>query len=66
MLFSGKLKDKLPKNKSKEELDEHYENVELEKGDLTAMIIAAFITFFPILLIALTVLCGLIWLLFLR
>ncbi len=38
------------KNKSKKELDEHYNNLQLEKGDLPAMIIAALITFGPIII----------------
>ena len=66
MFLPGKLKDLAPKQKTKEELDEHYKNIELEKGDLSAMIIAAFITFFPVLIIAMAVIYGLIWLLFLR
>ena len=57
---------RLPKKKTKEELDEHYKKVELEKGDLPAMIIAAFITFFPVLIIAMVVFYGVIWLLFMR
>ncbi len=43
-------KNKLPKSKSKEELDKHYDEMELEKGDMTAMLIAALITFGPIVL----------------
>jgi len=57
---------RLPKKKTREELDEHYKNIELEKGDLPAMIIAAFITFFPVLIVAMVVFYGLIWLLFIR
>ena len=57
---------RLPKKKTKEELDEHYKKVELEKGDLPAMIIAAFITFFPVLVIAMVVFYGVMWLLFMR
>ena len=63
MFFPDKLKLRLPKQKTKEELDEHYKNIELEKGDLPAMIIAAFITFLPILIIAMIVFYGLLWLL---
>jgi len=54
------------KKKTQKELDEHYDKIELEKGDFFAMIIAAFITFFPVLLIAMAVLFGALWLLFLR
>lgn len=40
----------LPRHKTKEELDAHYKKMNLEKGDLLAMMIAAFITFVPVLL----------------
>jgi flagellar biosynthesis/type III secretory pathway M-ring protein FliF/YscJ len=50
--------------KTKQELDEHYDKIELEKGDFLAMVIAAFITFLPVLLITLFVLFGLIWFVF--
>ncbi|MCL2426646.1 MAG: hypothetical protein FWD05_09960 [Oscillospiraceae bacterium] len=56
------LKNTLFKKKTKEELDAHYENIELEKGDFTAMVIAAIITFLPVLIIALIVVFGLMWL----
>ncbi len=41
----------LPKNKKKEELDKRFEEIELEKGDLPAMLIAALLTFGPIILV---------------
>ena len=66
MFFPKRLKDMFKKEKTKEELDEHYKNVELEKGDFLAMVIAAFITFFPVLVIAMVVIYGLLWLLLLR
>ncbi|HBK86657.1 MAG TPA: hypothetical protein DDZ53_11565 [Firmicutes bacterium] len=51
-----KLKALLPKKKTPEELDEHYrqiEEIKLEKGDMPAMLIAAFLTLgIPALLIA--------------
>jgi len=62
-----RFKEVLGKKKTKEELDAHYdkmEEVELEKGDFLAMVIAAFITFLPVLLIASVVIFGLLWLLF--
>ena len=55
------------RKKTKEELDEHYnkiEEVELEKGDFLAMVIAALITFLPVVIIAMVVIFGLIWLVF--
>ncbi len=46
-----KFRPNIFKEKSKSELSEHYENMELEKGDLLAMLIAAIITFGPIIII---------------
>ena len=50
-----KLLGRLPKKKTPEELDEHYtkmEQVELEKGDMTALLIAAFMSLvLPLVLI---------------
>ena len=66
MIFPEPFRSRLPKKKTKEELDEHYQNVELEKGDFLAMVIAAFITFLPVLLIAMAAFYGILWLLFIR
>jgi hypothetical protein len=63
MIFPGRLRELLPKQKTKEELDEHYDNIELEKGDFLAMVIAAFITFMPILIAIMAVMFGFLWLL---
>jgi len=66
MFIPERLKQALPKSKSKKDLDKHYkemEQLELEKGDFTAMVIAALITFLPVLIIALVVIFGLMWLL---
>jgi len=63
----NRLKEVLGKKKTKEELDEHYkkmEEVELEKGDFLAMVIAALITFLPVVIIAMVVIFGLILLVF--
>ncbi|MCL2221497.1 MAG: hypothetical protein FWC20_04960 [Oscillospiraceae bacterium] len=59
----NRLKELLPKNKTQEQLDEHYDNVELEKGDFLAMCLAAFITFVPVVIVALVVVFGLMWIL---
>ena len=40
----------LPREKSKEELDEHYKRMDVEKGDMFAMILGGFLAFAPILL----------------
>ena len=61
-MIPRRLKNLLPKNKTKQELDEHYNKIELEKGDFPAMIIAAIITFLPVLIIAMIVIYGLLWL----
>ena len=61
-----KLKSKIAKPKTKEELDEYYDNLELEKGDISAMLIAALITFVPVILIIMAVVYGFLWLVFLH
>lgn len=51
-------KKRLPKEKTPEELDRHYEQMEqlnLEKGDKLAMFLAALITFLPVILVALAI-----------
>jgi len=61
-----KFRSRLPKKKTKSELDKHYssiEEVELEKNDFLAMVIAAIITFLPVVIIAMIVIYGLLWLL---
>ena len=60
MYFPERLRKLLPKKKTPEELDKHYDGLELEKGDFLAMVIAAFITFMPILIIAMVVIYGLL------
>ena len=65
MFIPERIKSRLPKKKTKEELDNHFDEIELEKGDLPAMIIAALITFLPVLIITLLVVYGLVWLIFL-
>jgi len=65
-MLPERFKALLGKKKTKEELDAHYEKMDLEKGDFPAMVIAAIITFFPILLIVLAVFYGLIWLFLIR
>ncbi len=47
----NKFSSRLPREKSKKELEQHYKDLELERGDLAAMLIAAFITFAPIVVI---------------
>jgi len=65
-MLPERFKSLLVRKKTKEELDEHYKNMELEKGDFLAMVIAAFITFLPVLIIALVLVFGLMWLIVMR
>ena len=51
------------KKKAEIEKDESLKPLDLEKGDLTAIIIAAFIVIVPVLLIFIAVVLGAYWLL---
>ncbi|MCL2665199.1 MAG: hypothetical protein FWE82_06265 [Defluviitaleaceae bacterium] len=62
MIFPSRLTKLFTRKKTQEELDEYYKNVELEKGDFFAMVIAAIITFMPIVIISMAFIYGLIWL----
>ncbi len=64
MSLFDKYRDRMPKERNKESLDEHYDNIELEKGDLAAMLIAALITFGPLILVISIVYIGLALLFF--
>lgn len=47
-------KNRLPKEKSEEELEAHYDRMDqmdLEKGDFFAMVLGAFMALWPVLLI---------------
>jgi len=66
VMLPGKLKEIFEKKKTKEELNEHYDKIELEKGDFLAMVIAALITFIPVLIVILIVFFGIMWLIFVR
>lgn len=64
-----KLLGRLPKKKTREELDEHFdkmEQVELEKGDLPAMLIAASISIVLPLVLILVAFYGVVYLVFIR
>lgn len=64
-----RLRGLLPKNKTGEELDEHYRRMEetkLEKGDFPAMVIAAFLTIGLPLLVIMGAVYGFVYLLFMR
>jgi len=66
LLLPDRLKEIFSRKKSKEELSKHYEEVELEKGDFLAMVIAGIITFLPVLIVASALFYGLAWLFFIR
>jgi len=68
-MLTDKITRLFGKKKTKEDLDAHYdqmEKLELEKNDFLAMMIAAFITFVPVILIILAILFGALWLFFMR
>lgn len=57
------------KKYTKEEIagyEEKLKHTQFEKGDITAMIIAAMITFIPMMLVVLGIMVFVIWLFFLR
>jgi uncharacterized membrane protein YqjE len=57
------------KKYTKEEIAEANQKLretEFEKGDLLALIIAALITFVPMMLVVLGIMVGIIWLFFIR
>ena len=65
-----RLRERLPKKRSKEEIDEHFRRIEdiggLEKNDFLAMLIASFLTIGLPLLAIFALIYGSIYLIFLR
>ncbi|MDV7679503.1 hypothetical protein [Erysipelothrix rhusiopathiae] len=57
-------KRKKSKLLTEEEIQEKFKDVEFEKNDTTAMIIAAIVTLLPALLLVLGLIYGLLWLIF--
>ncbi|QNN60115.1 hypothetical protein H9L01_06995 [Erysipelothrix inopinata] len=51
---------------TEEEIDAKFKDVELEKNDTKAMIIAALITFLPVMVMLMVIFYGAIWLIFMR
>ncbi|MEG0328750.1 MAG: hypothetical protein RR565_08590 [Erysipelothrix sp.] len=51
---------------TEEEIDEKFKDVELEKNDTKAMIIAALITFLPVMIMLMVIFYGALWLIFMR
>ena len=66
MLFDKKVKRVLDVEKAEEEFEERMEEVELEKNDRFAMIIAALAVFLPVLLLVVGIFLLGIWLFFFR
>ncbi|MDD6058274.1 MAG: hypothetical protein PUB98_08475 [Clostridiales bacterium] len=66
MLFDKKLKRILDVEKAEEEFEKSMEDVELEKNDRPAMVLAALLVFVPALLFVIGVFCLVIWFFFLR
>ena len=64
MLFENKLKKILNLDKIEQEFEENMEDVELEKNDRKAMIIAAIIVFVPAMLFIIAAFCFVIWFFF--
>lgn len=64
-----RLKERLPKEKSPEELREHYRQIDevgLEKSDILAMFIAVFVTIVLPLILILGTFFGILYLVFIR
>lgn len=65
-----RLRERLPKNRTQEEDDDHFRRLEsvggLEKNDFKAMLIAAFLTLGLPLLAIIALIYGVIYLLFIR
>lgn len=65
-----KLRERLPKKRSQEEIDEHFRRIDnvggLEKNDFLAMLIAAFLTIGLPILAIMALIFGSAYLLFIR
>lgn len=65
-IFKNKIERLVNVEKSEEKFNKEMENIQLEKNDGFAMIIAALITFIPALLVVIGFFVAIIYLLFLR
>lgn len=65
-MFDKKVKRVIDVEKAEKEFEERMENVELDKKDRPAMIIAALIVFIPALLLVLVIFLLVIWFFFFR
>lgn len=66
MLFEGKFKKMVDSSKAESDFAETLRNVELEKNDTRAMIIAAFLIFTPAILATFGLFYAVIWLIYFR
>ena len=66
MLFDRKVKRVIDVEKAEEEFEERMEDVELDKTDRPAMIIAAFLVFVPAMLFVIGIFGLAIWFFFFR
>ncbi len=66
MLFDKKVKRVLDVEKAEKEFEERMEDVELEKHDRLAMILAALIVFIPVLLLVIGLFLLALWFFFFR
>lgn len=66
MSLKKKLDKYLNVEKAEKEFKKTMENIELEKNDTPAMIIAAFLVFTPVLILVMSFFYGLFWILYLR
>ena len=66
MLFDKKVKRGLDVEKAEKEFEERMEDVELEKHDRLAMILAALIVFIPVLLLVIGLFLLALWFFFFR
>lgn len=61
-----RLRDRLPRKVEEEERKEFVEKAGFERKDFWAMLIAAFLTLWPFVLVLVGLVFGLVWLLFAR
>lgn len=66
MLFRDKINKIINVEKSEKDFEETMQNVDLEKTDLLAMLISAFLVFVPVIALFICTFVGVIWLFFFR
>ncbi|MFI3115859.1 MAG: hypothetical protein R3Y12_06955 [Clostridia bacterium] len=66
MVFRNKISKVVDVEKSEKEFEENVEKIQLEKNDLPAMLISAFLVFVPAIALFVGTFVGVIWLFFFR